>query len=67
ALGEGRLRFGASAMPALDLGGFAFELRTVFGLEVPLSPQGLTLVAGLAWARGLPLSTPLELSLGLAY
>lgn len=67
ALGESRLRFGATACPSLDLGGIVFELRTHFGLEVPLLSNGLTLVAGLAWAHGLPLATPLELSLGLAY
>lgn len=67
ALGESRLRFGATTLPALDLGGFALEIRTELGLEVPLLESGLTLVAGLAWARGLPLATPLEVSLGLAY
>lgn len=67
ALGESRLRFGATTLPALDLGGFAFELRAHLGLEVPLLQSGLTLVAGLAWAHGLPLETPLEVSLGLAY
>ena len=67
ALGESRLRFGASAMPSLDLGGFALELETTLSLEIPLLENGLALIANLAWARGLPLSIPLEVSLGLAY